>query len=841
MNEAEKKKKVEDNSSSPAAPDARVASEDSSSPPPVLMEGGDANNNGSKSEKQSSSPEKDKVKEEKDEKAPSDPDVGLSNDPPHGGGVNDQEDPIDNHNAPTPTADLANETIPLLYYTRVQSPGIPRPAPPTDGETATTSLPFQTPCTCSVMGRILLTSENVISPSATTNSSGGTTTEDETTPVLTLLQQHLPHLVSAGPDLPIELFVAVLGFRDGTVAVLDARTQAMLSTPQQLQIRESGSRQAVVALSMDSTGTFLAAVDAGGMCTIFEMNKFQITMRAPTAAASSSPTAASTEANVFSNIMSAFTGGSKATAAAQAAASSSQRSTSNSTTPRQPTLVVSSLQTHRIPYPRNFGTPTTIAIDPAYKRRREKAVLVGFADGRLVQTKRGLIFQRRNDTVVHQALPPAPTDATIAPGIQSLAWRGNLVAWAEPSGIRLFDAEGMTKIAHIDRPVGARPSLYPSVRDTTARLCFETSERLLVVWGDCLLQLTVRETNTTTSGGAGANHAEHTAEGTPAVVRRRTVECTMAWELDCIATGVAPLDKDHVLVLGLVPNMEDDENANNTEDSNQNEVELQVLSRSNGNVVYSDLLPLLKIPPETTRQRRSKSKSEESIAPFSLLSTFKTPRMGDNAEQIQNGEFGPDFDPVALFSGGMAPRQKFRDSHLVWDLSHVSPGDTAPRETSMDDGESNDDDSVGSVDSDDYSFIHRPLEVGTGSLRFAPPPTLWVVSGSDAVTGRVRNLDDAIAAVQDRPAIALQRALRHRAQLRIHKLSDLVNAYLAAVLRVSSRGRTRLSLRRMKLAASAMPVLLGGNAELWQHWVSQLVDLPGALFILRNVLPVRGK
>ena len=829
---------------SPTAPDAPDASEDSPSPSlPVLVEE-DENNNGSKADEKLPSVEKDKGKEGKggDEKAFNDPDLGAPTDPPREGGANDK-DPIDNNNKniPSPTADLANETIPLLYYTRVQSPAVPRPTPPIDGESATASLPFQTPCTCSVMGRILLTSENVVGPSATASSNGSTNAEDDTTPVLTLLQQYLPHLVSAGPDVPIELFVTVLGFRDGTVAVLDARTQAVLCGPQQqLQIRESGTRQAVVALSMDSTGTFLAAVDAGGMCTIFEMNKFQIAMQTATTAAAASPAA---EANVFSNFMSAFTGGGKTpTPPAQTgAASSSERSSgaNNTTLQRQPTLLVSSLQTHRIPYPRNFGTPTTVAIDPAYKRRREKAVLVGFADGRLLQTKRGIIFQRRNDTVVHQALPPAPTDGTMAPGIQSLAWRGNLVAWAEPSGIRLFDAEGMTKIAHVDRPVGARPSLYPSVRDTTARLCFETSERLLVVWGDCLLQLTVRETNATTA--AAASHAEHTTEGAPAMVRRRTVECTMAWELDCIAAGVAPLDKDHVLVLGLVPNMEDDENTNNTEDPMQNEVELQVLSRSDGNVVYSDLLPMLKIPPEATR-RRGKTKPEESIAPFSLLSTFNTPRMGDNAEQIQKGDLGPDFDPVALFAGSMAPRQKFRDSHLIWDLSHVSPGDT-PQDTSTEDGESNDDDddSAGSVDSDDYSFVQRPLEVGAGSSRMAPPPTLWVVSGSDAVSGRVRNLDDAVAAVQDRPAIALQRALRHRAQLRTHKLSDLVNAYLAAVLRVSSPGQTRLSLRRMKLAASAMPVLLGGNTELWQHWVSELVDLPGALFILRNVLPLRGK
>ena len=498
-----------------------------------------------------------------------------------------------------------------------------------------------------------------------------------------------------------------------------------------------------------------------------------------------------------------------------------------------------SWQTHRIPYPRNFGTPTTMALDPAYKRRREKAVLVGFADGRLVQTKRGLIFQRRTDAVLHQALPAAPSDdhatTMAAPGIQSLAWRGSLVAWAEPSGIRLLDTDEWTKLAHVDRPVGARPSLYPSVQHLTARLCFETVDRLLVAWGDCLLQLSIRESqsNTNNAGAAAAAAAtttttapdtatsSHTAptEGAPVMVRRRTVECTMAWELDCIAAGVAPLDEKHVMVLGLVPNQED-ENKNSGSSSKadedtvlENEVELQVLSRRDGNVVYSDMLPLLKNPPPEVKPRRGvKNELTESIAPFALLSTFHIPRMGNVAE-IQSGEsITPEFDPVALFAGGGTPRPSFRDSHLQWDLSHVSPDPRDPQEdVNEDDEEEEEEDmedaTVGSVDSDDYAFVERPFVMDSESAsQVAPPPTLWIVSAADAVTARVRNLDDVITAIQDKPALALQLALRRRTELRKHKLSDLVNKYFAAVLRLSSPGGKRLSLRRMKVAGQQQSI-----------------------------------
>ena len=54
----------------------------------------------------------------------------------------------------------------------------------------------------------------------------------------------------------------------------------------------------------------------------------------------------------------------------------------------------------------------------------------------------------------------------------------------------------------------------------------------------------------------------------------------MAWKLDCIAYNVVPMDLEHVAVLGFVAYIDSD-------------IELQVISRANGAVVQSDLLPLV--------------------------------------------------------------------------------------------------------------------------------------------------------------------------------------------------------------------------------------------------------
>jgi hypothetical protein len=85
----------------------------------------------------------------------------------------------------------------------------------------------------------------------------------------------------------------------------------------------------------------------------------------------------------------------------------------------------------RINYPSSFGTPTCIAVDPSYKRRREKTLVVGFTDGRLLMTKRGF-FQRRSDAVIYQGQPKAGEESQhYYRGIETIQWRGSLIAWAD--------------------------------------------------------------------------------------------------------------------------------------------------------------------------------------------------------------------------------------------------------------------------------------------------------------------------------------------------------------------------------------------------------------------------
>ena len=112
--------------------------------------------------------------------------------------------------------------------------------------------------------------------------------------------------------------------------------------------------------------------------------------------------------------------------------------------------------------------------------------------------------------------------------------------------MRLFDIESMSRIAHIDRPAGARGSLYPTISSLRPSLLFERSDSLLVGWGDCLMGMQVLTASPAPTASADGGPP-------PKVAHPKSVSMTMAWELDCVACDVVPLDETHVAVLGLVP------------------------------------------------------------------------------------------------------------------------------------------------------------------------------------------------------------------------------------------------------------------------------------------------
>ena len=656
-----------------------------------------------------------------------------------------------------------------------------------------------------------------------------------------------PHLVMA------------VGFQSGQICFLDAQSALAIIPSEQLKLKESTHQQAVdpiVDVSLDASANFLAAINTTGMCAIWEIKYTSGRTKgtlSPTQPISNTDGSLSVPDNPFASFLSTLAG--PAAVATPTTIPVDQQFANNPSI-----LKTLSVQAYRISYPSSFGPPTVLCLDPSYKRRREKAVLVGFADGRLMLTKRGLLFQRRKDDVIYQG-------SRGTGGIEAIEWRGSLIAWADASGIKIFDVESMIRIAHVERPKGARPSLHPTIYNLKPNLCFETSSNLLVAWGDCVMTMVVKETiigktqdsNTLASTGGLPPDAPISPDLVSTIVKRRTVECTMAWELDCIACGVAPLDAEHLVVLGLVPTIDDVEILQREAGAGANDLELQVISRAEGTVIHADVLPITCLP--SNAHASTNGVMQESGGSYFLLSSFDIPRMEDTIESEEEGILAtdPDFD-FNIFAS--AAKAVFQDSHLKWNMNSVafekeeaseSKDDqlvvSRPEDTEEEiDKFKNEEDDATSVDSDDYEFIIRPNnseQVTAATETPSIPPFMVFCSPADIVSIRVKDIDDAIShsLSRHRFGLALHRGLRHRRQLRKHEFNDLVNAFLRAVLRISpieSVGEQKpLSIRRLRLAAAATPTLLGGNVQMWEHWIDEFRRIPGALFILREFIPVR--
>jgi len=824
------------------------------------------------------------------------------------------------------------EEMPLLYYKRLFG-SLPRQKnvkKPNNNDPAA-AVPLATECTCSVLGKVVLnysttnqseeshqhnTATTISSehpPQSTSHTTSNTTASQQraTAPSSNdnnnTQQQH-----QEGQDIPVKQWqdkpvsIAVLGFRDGSVRLVDAVTATAVvdtssssstndshaSSSSPLFVTDNHHRKPIVAVSMDASGTAFSAIDQAGNLTIWSV-KYSLQYRAAvvdhnrssnsnnsnrTPSPSKSTTTAASGFSKFFWKQKEDPTPQTTTPATNSTENTAAAAASTATIPRLvPTLTLAEVKTQRWQYTfKEFGVPTCLSLDPAYSKSKQK-VLVAFESGKLVITSRNWMLQTE-----HTLLPyTGPVTAPDWRGIECLAWRGTVLAFGDCSGVKLYDTATLRPIAHVDRPTGARPSLYPETIAVQPQLCMETSRNLLVAWGDCLMDLQISEhsgrgggggttTSTTTNNAKAASSSESVASSSSAaspVVRKRHVTCAMAWGLDCVAAGVIPIDANHIGVLGLVH--EDDESDDCIEiddnDETQNEgspgaskhknkgsnnpeaeIELQIIDRNNGFVVHADLLTLVE-PEEKPARRFRKSNNATPAAPihYKLMSSFAVPRMEDAAElrELQGGDPGI----VASLVGGGTSTADFVDSHLRWNLKMVAYDDIE-NASEMDDLMDTD-----SVDSDDYGFIRRPMTAN--AEQFTPPPHILVASNFDLVVARVRSLDDAVSVALEhhKPATALRRALPRVRQLQRYSVNDLVGEYLKALLRLPKaqpdegasvndalkKPPQQLSLRRMKLAAEALPILLGGNIDMWQTWVAELEKIPGALFVVRNFLPVR--
>lgn len=629
---------------------------------------------------------------------------------------------------------------------------------------------------------------------------------------------------SAYSDVPHDkLWVLVMGFMDGSIQLVDSRTGLDLLNPKYLCVETHPSSDPhrlylITAVSMDASGTTLAACQRNGAVAIWDLKWVTSEQDIPNSAT----------AKLYNKPPST-----KDRVAIQALLTSGPLLLHN---PSSPFRFSYGLQ----------STPTCLVLDPAYSKRHArstegKQLLTGFSNGKLVLTKRnyGIVDSTTSQPASDESyggaflgglwsnigtmMKKTPTTdqvlyvASASSPMEAVAWRGNLAAFADSTGIKLLDTETWTRLAHIDRPVGADVSLYKQyISSIKCNMTWETSTNLLVAWGDCLMTLKVTEyankEDRTTNGTSLSTDTSSDPSPPLLVTRKRSVECSMAWELDCVACGVAPMDSNHVVVFGIV------QSSTVTEPV----VQLQIISRNMGTMVASNAIPMLL--PDTNGSWSSRPASV-AASELHLLCSYTTARCDSKTELAESLGLASAADLPTFQYGSLLPTSSFSsmrtpiDMYQHWSLDRVL--------TSAD------------------ALVHpdlkrkRVLEKRQGDplppILLPHPPILVLCAPSDVILGVTNDVDDAIAHAKTHgdAKLALLRGWNNLPLVKKFSLDYLVNEYLISLVK-------QPSTTTLKLAAQSTEVLLRGNVDLWEKWICVFSKLPGGLYALREYIPVRG-
>lgn len=331
------------------------------------------------------------------------------------------------------------DPMPLLRYSRIGGSSIP--FTPSESDVGAQQGEHVS-CTCSVMAKVML-DPSAISTNPEGNTAASSDHLDQDDDLHSLLRSDIwkqPHHIMA------------LGFEDGHISLVSVYNGASLVSEEKITIREGRSDNTlpVVDITFDSTGTVLTAIDSQGAVATWEM-KYSVTLQqqqeqqlpqdqesmTPTATANSSATIQDTNGNgnMFSSLMSALTG--MPPPPNEGTESQPQPDGNRPSLSLTPRLTASVVHVSRITYPSTWSSPTCLTADPANRKKREKSFIAGFQDGRLVLTRRGGLFQRRNDTVVYHGTPDSSSQAGNYRGIECITWRGSFVAWADARYVSL--------------------------------------------------------------------------------------------------------------------------------------------------------------------------------------------------------------------------------------------------------------------------------------------------------------------------------------------------------------------------------------------------------------------
>jgi len=211
----------------------------------------------------------------------------------------------------------------------------------------------------------------------------------------------------------------------------------------------------------------------------------------------------------------------------------------------------------------SYGRPLlAVALAPDFSASSSRRVAVGGKAGQLLLRHRG--FFRDSDRLLHSG----------EGAIYAIAWAGNLIAWANEVGVKVYDTVAGARITYIDRPRSSpRADLYRPV------LRWQGTDTLYIGWADNIKVAAVK----TAHGSMPLS-----TEAGPSVF----IEIVAVFQTDFWVCGLAPLasSSDELVVLAYVDDDEDDEGGGGRRDALK--PELRIISCATNEELSSDALTI---------------------------------------------------------------------------------------------------------------------------------------------------------------------------------------------------------------------------------------------------------
>lgn len=160
-----------------------------------------------------------------------------------------------------------------------------------------------------------------------------------------------------------------------------------------------------------------------------------------------------------------------------------------------------------------------IALEPGFAKSKNRRFVCGGMLGNLVLQEKGWLGYR--EQVLHSGEGP----------IWAIEWRGNLIAWANDHGVKIYDTVSQQRIGYIDRGANApRAELFKPT------LVWKDDRTLVIGWADYVKVVRVR-------------NRPKGQQGLPPL----NIEVLSVWEVDCMVAGLAPYHTSGNVILAYIP------------------------------------------------------------------------------------------------------------------------------------------------------------------------------------------------------------------------------------------------------------------------------------------------